>query len=274
VAGERTDNKLRRSLHVLAGWAAVFAWVGCENGVGRFGVRMDLNAILRLQVFLPRVAAELNGVTVAAIAVNGRPTGDGTSDNSSHDSGRAESRVGPGPAATATVGCRWRGRTFVIVCRTVVRGAGLRDAGAGLGKSLLGVRNLELEVAETSATDPLDESKLIADLEESLVPLVVFVRDNDLGGALALEPVGNALADKFVWNKTNNHTDRKGEETEYYGVSPLSAVEPGYTESHATDEDDQSLTANHDCQDNDEEPVVCDTLKDVEAVVEAAIVVR
>jgi hypothetical protein len=60
--------------------------------------------------------------------------------------------------------------------------------------------DLELEVAETSSAYLLDERELFADFEKPLIPLVFFVRYDNLGCGLPFEESGNALANEVVRN--------------------------------------------------------------------------
>jgi hypothetical protein len=97
----------------------------------------------------------------------------------------------------------------MVALGTVVRGTRKRLAGSALAESLLGVLDLELEGAETSTTNPLDESKFVANLKQTFIPMVVFVRHNEHGSALALEEGGHTLGNKLVGDQADNHTNGK-----------------------------------------------------------------
>ena len=145
-------------------------------------------------------------------------------------------------------------------------------AGARLCEDLLGMLHLELHGTETPTTYFAEESKLVANLQQSLVPLIFVIGDGKLGSLFTPEEVGDTLPDELIRNQANNDTDGQREETQDYRVAPLSTVESGHLEGDTTNEDDHRLTTNHDSQDDDEEPVVGDALENIETVIEPAVV--
>lgn len=72
------------------------------------------------------------------------------------------------------------------------------------------------DVAKAAAAELSDKGKLVADLEKTLVPLEVIVSDNNFRIALSPEEVRDTSADELIWNRTNDHADGKGEETQDY----------------------------------------------------------
>jgi len=145
-------------------------------------------------------------------------------------------------------------------------------AGSGSGEDLARVLNLELETAKASSTNFLDESKLLADLKKSLIPLVFLVRHHNLRRGFTLEEGWDTLANKLVRDKSDDDADWYREESQYDRVTPLRAVQrlDGYR--LATNEDDQNLKANHDAVDPNEEIVPRYTLEDIEAIVKSSAV--
>ena len=70
---------------------------------------------------------------------------------------------------------------------------------------------LVLQVLQPATADLMKESQLVADLFQSRIPFKasIFVRDQKLGGLLAVPESGDEPRDKFIWDESNNHTDRE-----------------------------------------------------------------
>ena len=131
--------------------------------------------------------------------------------------------------------------------------------------------DFELKVAEASTADLLDKSELLTDLEKALVPLK-FVGHNKLRCAFAPHEIRNAFANQFIRYASYYDTDRQRQESKEDGDTPLDAVDPCDLEGSTTDKNNESLSTNHDGQNDDKEPDVSDAFKNVETVVKATIV--
>lgn len=127
-----------------------------------------------------------------------------------------------------------------------------------------------LDVSETTSTNRLQKSQLIADLFQGRVPLKssVFVGYQELGSLLAMRKAGNQLFKQEVGNHADDHTNGEREKTKNQANSPLRSVQPGNREGLSTNKDDQDLTADDDKL-NPQKPSVAEhAIEDVKSVVE------
>ena len=115
---------------------------------------------------------------------------------------------------------------------------------AGTEEELLGVRDGELETAQTAALVFPEPSKFFLDIHETLVelPWVLFVGNDKVvllrSVGVALDESRAAFSSKFVRNQANDYANRDREGTKYYRDTPLVTKLLVDVECLATDEDD------------------------------------
>lgn len=135
--------------------------------------------------------------------------------------------------------------------------------------------DLEFECIDATAANALQVSEFVSDFEESSVHVAAFIGCID-GDLLSAQFLGNYfrddLAHKAVGNAADQETNRKREDAQDDGNTPLWTSKRLDDKGSATDEDDECLTTNHDQHDPHEEPVLVQAFEDVLRAVDATTV--
>lgn len=141
---------------------------------------------------------------------------------------------------------------------------------------LLGVLDRKLEVVETSSLHLSEEVELISEIRQRLgIHVHLLVRDGQtrhLVGPL-LKKLGDQSEQEVVGNQANNDADRDRDETKDNSDTPKGARLSLLCnlECVAANKDDKNLTTTHNGTDADKEPILGESLKDVELVIQATV---
>lgn len=141
-----------------------------------------------------------------------------------------------------------------------------------MGKILFHILATELELIKTPTTNHLEECEFFANILNALVPLkAIFVGDVDVRVGLSGHPAGNDLRDHFVGDKADDDGNGERDYPKNKGNTPLNAVQGGDLESCTSYKDDHDLPSNHNNVYPNEKPIMRDTLKNVELVIETTV---
>jgi len=267
------DTLWSDTLH-LTWWAG--EWLVADDLRIRSGIWMQLDALASLK----SSTSSLPSLAVVCVTSSSEVSGKTSSDDTGHDYRGTECGIGAGAVALLGIGWRWwRVRILSLLTDWGARDGVISRSGPTARASsevILGLFDLESEIVDASTLDLLQEAKLLSDIGDWLVQLVLtlfFILDVELWNFLraANEVPWDKLHYQLIRNAANGCTNWNGEETKGNRITPATSIKSLDGESLATKEHDDDLKADHDAVDSDEELVLKKTLENVELVVQTTV---
>lgn len=213
---------------------------------------------------------------------DGRPASSNTTcDDTGHGCGRSKHRIRAGSRSTlCPLGRRGRSRqrishnliSFRRLGKFAIRARPRWAAGPGQ-ESVAWVLELVRQFGYAATANFLEERQLLANLLQRRIPLpnavLAVLKDEFRAAFLSSRHGWNQPRKEFVGYQPDNHRHRYGEGAENYRVTPLRTVDSVNGECLTTNEHDQALTSDNDELDPNEPPVVKNSFKDIEVVVQS-----